>query len=627
MRGPAIDPPADAGPPPRGLPECRLLGALEVRVRAKPMPLTGDRERIVLATLLTRLGQVVPTTTLVRAVWGAAPARTARNQIATCVSRLRRAFRALGSAQVIATRPNGYLLPADAVWLDAKEFDRLRALAAEAHRDGRFTTAVRVLRQAVGLWQGGALTDVSSELLQAEANRLEEARCEAMETLFEAELAVGRHREIVAELIGHVGLHPLRERARAMLMTALHRSGRTGEALSAYAEGRRLCVEELGVDPGVELRAAHAAVLAGAGDGPAPPPSQAVPAAPVDLPAAPAVFAGRSALLGCLDRLAGRVSSHRLTVAHLTGLGGIGKTAAVLRWACHAEPLFPDGRLFVPLSDAEGRGRPPVAVLRQVLWSVGDPERPLPEDEEELSGALRQMLHGRRMLLVLDDARSYRQVCRLLPGAGACMVVVTGRRPVPGLQIHHDAHLMPVDGLAHREAVELVRGVAEHRGARIDAAVADRIADACGGMPLALRVAAGRIASGPQPTDALPEGLGRPGLRLRWLSAPEADVRSCLAAAAADLDRPTLRAFATLGGTEGPFGIADAAGRLGVDPRQAEEVCTRLVEAHLLTRSGPGSGAGARHHMDVLTRLYARELLAGDPCASPQPSAASAKTS
>jgi YVTN family beta-propeller protein len=245
----------------------RVLGPLEVEAADGPVVLGGPKERLLLALLLTRPNQVVPVETLVGGLWGELPPPTAAKTLQSHVKRLRRALepgRARGAAgEVLVTREPGYLLRVAPGALDAARFEELTAQARRALGEGQADAAASLLREALGLWRGRAFEEfLDTDVGAAESDRLAELRLVALEDRIEAELRLGRHRELVAELEVLVRDQPLRERLWAQLLLALYRSGRQADALLAYQRARKVLVEELGIDPGAELRRLHTAILA-----------------------------------------------------------------------------------------------------------------------------------------------------------------------------------------------------------------------------------------------------------------------------------------------------------------------------------------------------------------------------
>ncbi|CCA59562.1 hypothetical protein SVEN_6276, partial [Streptomyces venezuelae ATCC 10712] len=243
----------------------RLLGPIEAeRAGGGTVPLSGSKVHTVLAALLLAEGRVVSDTRLAALLWAFDPPATADAQIYTYMSRLRKH---LGEEVEIVRRRPGYVLRAPGARIDLAEFTRLSALGRAALAERRFEDAAALLREALGLWRGTALANATEELIDAELPRLEEARMIALESRIEAELALGRPEETVAELTGLVAEHPVRERLRAQLMTALYRCGRQADALHTYHEGRALLADRLGVDPGEALGSAYRSVLKGDGQG------------------------------------------------------------------------------------------------------------------------------------------------------------------------------------------------------------------------------------------------------------------------------------------------------------------------------------------------------------------------
>src|SRR5262250_2378405 len=237
-----------------------ILGPLQVTHADAPVMLGGPRERVLLAALLTEHGRVVSVDGLARALWGDRPPATARHQVAIGVSRLRKAFATAGAGRdVIATSAPGYLMAGN--WLDAQCFEQRARQARDALAAGDREEAARLLRAALSLWRGPALNGIDRPFAEIEAARLEERRLLVTEERIGLELDLGRHEELVGDLLALVRAHPLRERLRGLLMLALHQAGRRAEALAVYQDGRRQLVETLGIEPGPQLRAAHQAVL------------------------------------------------------------------------------------------------------------------------------------------------------------------------------------------------------------------------------------------------------------------------------------------------------------------------------------------------------------------------------
>ena len=235
--------------------EFRILGPLEVVEKGRVLTLGGSRQRTLLALLLTRANEIVSKDRLIDDLWGASAPDSAANALQYHVSQLRKA---LAPGDAIVTHGAGYLLRVEPEELDLLRFERLVGEARQAPPEA----AARLLRQALALWRGPALADLAHEpFAQSEILRLEELRLGALERRIEADLALGRHAEVVGELEALVREHPLRERLRALLMRALYGSGRQADALGVYRETRALLVEELGIDPAPELQELEQAIL------------------------------------------------------------------------------------------------------------------------------------------------------------------------------------------------------------------------------------------------------------------------------------------------------------------------------------------------------------------------------
>ena len=240
--------------------ELTILGPFEVRVDGKPIDPGGIRQRSLLAILALHRNEVVSTDSLIDQLWGDAPPPTALHTVQVFVSRLRRV---LGSAaDRLVTRGPGYVLELDVDAIDADRCERLYTSARAALAAGEYSRAEGFLRDALALWRGSALADFTYErFAQSAIARLEELRLSCREEFIDAELALGRHQQLVPELQAFVREQPLRERPRGQLMLALYRSGRQAEALEDFRTARQTLIEELGVEPSVALRELHEAIL------------------------------------------------------------------------------------------------------------------------------------------------------------------------------------------------------------------------------------------------------------------------------------------------------------------------------------------------------------------------------
>ncbi|WP_432561171.1 BTAD domain-containing putative transcriptional regulator [Kineococcus sp. SYSU DK003] len=467
----------------------RVLGPVEVRTCTAAVPL-GPSLRTVLAALAVDAGRVVDADVLADRVWGEAGIRPATSTMHSSVSRLRKALERSGARQAVRTRAPGYQLVLAAHGLDAVVFERsltdARTLAGQDPHAARTT-----LTEALALWRGPAYADVPAEFARTEARRLEGRRLEALELLARVDLDLGRHREAVGGLGELVAAHPLHEDLRAALALALYRSSRQAEALHVLDEGRRLLGEELGIDPGPQLRRLRDLVLRQdpSLDGPAPAAAQEVhPPAPARAAVPPTAT---TSLVGRADdvaRLVGLVRSSRLVT--LTGTGGVGKTRLAAAVAEAARADFPGGGWFVPLAALTQAS----AVLPAVARAVG---LPTATDEDVLDDVVAR-LGTARCLLVLDNCEHLLEaaadVAALVGRCPGLCVLVTSRAPLRvGGEVEHR-----VEPLAAAPARELFvqRAVAVAPGFRLDARTAGAVEEICrslAGIPLALELAAARV--------------------------------------------------------------------------------------------------------------------------------------
>ncbi|MET9960293.1 AfsR/SARP family transcriptional regulator [Streptomyces sp. NPDC006326] len=592
----------------------RILGPLEVA--GDPDPASAGlhtpgpaKLRVVLGTLLVRANEVVSVDALVDELWRDAPPRTAMTTLHVYVSQIRKALRSASARHgegILLTRRPGYVLRAASDELDLAVFEDLRERGRKALAEHDHERAAVLLRQAQDLWRGPLLSGVPyGPLLESAAARLAEARLEALEQRVHADLLLGRAGELVAELRALVTTYPLREELHAHLMTALFRSGRLAEALQAYAAVRRTLIEELGVEPGARLRRLHEDLLRADGD-----PLPAVPAAPVALTAAPAAAGNTDWLPPDEGPLAGRDAERAELGARLrsarpgawtavTGLPGSGKTALAVAAARDAATAFPDGVLFLDLAPDGGPALAPaeaaVRLLRRARAVAGE-ACCTPEREGDPLEALRTFTAGRRLLFVLDDARSVAQVRPLLPTTPGSSALVTGRLLPAGAA---GLHVLRLGHLGRKAAAGVL--------AAAGPGAAEEIAALCGRLPLALRAAAVQLDARPHWTgEVLAARLRDETSRLDALRIGEFDVRARLTAACEELPAAERRAFRLLGLLPAAgFPLAAGAAVLGLAASEAAPLVESLVDRHLLLALGPDT-----YVLPELLRVLAAEQLA-----------------
>jgi DNA-binding SARP family transcriptional activator/Tfp pilus assembly protein PilF len=593
----------------------RILGPFEVwhgdrllAVRAK--------QRVLLAALLLQANRVVAVERLVDQLWAESPPATATATLQTHISQLRKLLKVEPpSDQLIVTRASGYVLLVQPDQVDLQQFERLVDAARQAMAAGDAGGAAELFAQALGLWRGPALGGVAlaSPTLAGEAARLEEARLAALEDRIEAELALGRHARLVGELEALVAEEPLRERLQGLLMVALYRSGRQARALEVYQAARRMLRDELGLEPGRALQRLQQQILDAdpsleAAVGVATSLRAPAGAVPAQLPAVVADFTGRAGDLRELDRpLAGAESATAMVISAIVGTAGVGKTALAVRWAQQVRDQFPDGQLYVNLRGfAPTPPMRPIEALARFLDALGVPADQVPVELDQAAGLYRTLLAGRRMLVVLDNARNPEQVRPLLPGGPGCLVVVTSRDRLSGLVAKEGAQRLTLDVLRPEEARSLLARILGEQRVTAEPRASAELTRMCAFLPLALRIVAANLTSQPKRSIAgYVAGLDA-GNRLTDLEIDDdeqAAVRAALELSYVALSPEAQRLFRFLGLVPGPDATAEVAAAL-IDSTapQAARLLDRLAGAHLLGEHAPG-----RYAFHDLLRLYAAE--------------------
>jgi DNA-binding SARP family transcriptional activator/tetratricopeptide (TPR) repeat protein len=585
-----------------------LLGPLRVSVDDRPVELPAGRLRALLAVLALSAGQPVTADRLAIAVWDGEPPGNPRANVQTNVRRLRRALR----EDLIVTRRDGYVLDVEPDRVDALRFVRL---LDEATTTPDPATQRERLAAALTLWRATPFDGMQSRWLEhTQGRRLQERYLAGLERRVDLDLANGRHAELAAELAELTARFPLRESLWARLLRVLERAGRPAEALARYEVIRVRLAEELGADPGPELRQVHATLLAGG----APESSGGVGPAPVDrvvprhLPAGIDGFVGRSAELKALDGVLGDANEWRrrpVVVAAIAGPPGIGKTTLAVHWAHRVADRFPDGQLYVNLRGFDPSGPPadPAEAIRGFLDALQVAAHRIPVDPQAQAGLYRSLLAGKRMLVLLDNARDADQVRPLLPGTAGCLVVVTSRNQLSGLVTANGAHPITLDLLTDDEARLLLAHRLSHDRISREPDATNEIIARCAHLPLALAIVAARAAIHPtHPLTALAGQLreARGGLDPLASDDLSIDVRTVIWCSYRTLSAPAARLFRLLGLHPGPDITADAAASLaGVPVSQARPLLADLAHAHLI--SEPTAGRYALHD---LLRAYAGEL-------------------
>ncbi|NJQ01109.1 AfsR/SARP family transcriptional regulator [Streptomyces zingiberis] len=591
----------------------RVLGPLEVWAGGKRLQLTAPRLQITLGTLLLSPDRTVSVGDLAKSIWDDRLPADPANQIAVCVSKLRGRFqRARVAGEVIRTQPPGYLLATRDVDLDTRRVLALKAEAGEWAAAGERAEAISCLDRALAQWRGPLLAGLARETWHDEARRWEETQVALRVGKAELQLELGRVEPAIEELSAFVPEHPFFERPRALLMTALHRSGRQADALRLYHDTRHVLDEALGVEPGAELRRLHREILGGTRQpGPASPP--VLPSAPVPSPAAgPCLlpsdvgeFVGReqelAELVGGLRPKGGNVP-----VVEVVGAGGTGKTTLAVHAGHRLRAEFPDGQLYI---DLRGLARDPVILeeaLARFLRELGVPGSEIPDGLDQRAERYRALLTGKRVLVVLDDASRALGIRPLMPGTDSCAVIVTSRSRVAS---SFSSQVVELGGLPTEEALDLLHRSAGRERIPADQGAARQLVEYCGSLPLAVGIVGARLAARPHWTmSRVAARLADEHRRLDELTHDSLAVRTTVALSydgvSADA-QALLRRLSVLAVPD----FADWLAPHLVDRGwgEAEDLVEELVEARLIEVTGRDRAGQLRYRLHDLVRLFGSE--------------------
>ncbi|MFC8667311.1 BTAD domain-containing putative transcriptional regulator [Streptomyces sp. NPDC057199] len=634
--------------------ELRMLGPIELAVGGRAVEVGPPQRRTVLAALAVDVGRPVTTDVMLERVWGMDPPQGARRAVYAHIARIRRVCEQTGGADepllCLVRRSGGYLLDAAPEQVDVHRFRRLIDRArGPGQPDGE---RVLLLREALGLWRGEPLAGLDGPWAVRVREAWRRRRVDAAIGWAHAELRIGDPLAVIGLLPDLLGEYPLVEPLAEVLMRALHAVGRGAEALDHYAAIRQRLAEELGADPGPGLREAHRAILQGhpsrpssrgtrgqpqslltqaqaqaqaqaqvlSAQTPVAPPTTRWPASPAtwpteipaQLPIGVRGFTGRGEELVRLEAVlaAAAEQSAPVVISAVSGTAGVGKTALAVHWAHRVRETFPDGQLHVNLRgfDPGGSTMDPAEAVRGFLDAFGVPPARVPAGLEAQVGLYRSLLAGRRVLVVLDNARDAEQVRPLLPGAPGCLALVTSRNRLTSLVAVEGAQLLTVDLLARAEARDLLTGRLGADRVAAEPAAVEEIVARCAGLPLALAVVAARAAAQPHlPLGALAGELREAGSPLDALDGgdPATQVRAVFSWSYRTLSADAARLFRLLGLHPGPdIALPGVAGLAGVPAGRARALMAELTRAHLLTEHAPG-----RYACHDLLRAYATELV------------------
>jgi DNA-binding SARP family transcriptional activator len=570
-----------------------VLGPLTVLADGTEVVVRSRQQRALLAGLLLRANREVPAHTLIDWVWDGTPPNPAGGRAAlhTRVARLRRV---LGDPSCLHTTAAGYRIDVGPDELDLLRVRQLADAGRAAAAAGDPVAAARELGAAAALWRDDPLSDVDSEVLHAEeVAPLLVWRADLLHRWVDASLVAGRTDEAISGLRELTRTDPFNEQIWSTLVLTLHRAGRQTDATKAYDQVVELLSDQLGVEPGPLLKQAHQEILVGGRDRPFRVPAQ--------LPPDVTRFQGRVEELAELDRLLAEPAD-AVTIVAVDGMAGIGKTALAIHWAHRVRDHFPDGQLYLNLRGHGPHGPvEPRSALGTLLLSLGMPPERLPSDIDARTALFRTELAGRRILMVLDNAHDAEQVRPLLPGTSA-VVLVTGRNRLRGLTVD-GARPLRLDGLGEVGGLALLNGIA---GATRVASEPDAAADVirrCGGLPLAIRIIAERVARYPAaPLREFADELAEHSLG--GFDLGDDDLRSIFDASYRDLAPEAADLFRLLGVAPGTdIGVAAATALAGRPARQTRSLLAALVGANLLEERRPG-----RFELHDLLRDYAIEL-------------------
>lgn len=619
-----------------------LLGPTEVRVSGISVSLS-PLERNLLAVLALGKGQVISTEKIIDRLWGERHPASPRSRVQGLISSLRRKV-----GDVLVTRYPGYLLQTAGTAVD---LDECEDLARRARQASRVDEVAGYLQQALGLWRGEPLDGVSAPGIEFDRVRLTELRMGLSEERFAADLELGHHAELVAPLAAAVAAHPLRERLAGQLMVALYRCNRQADALKVYQTLRERLAEELGSDPCADLRTLHAMILRGeaiplavdaepsstplvdhllpAADTAfvltvAPPAATAVavvhpvPAAqlgntghaadpaepaelkPAQLPASVGHFTGRDAELAALGRALSRPTDEP-RVLMVSGPGGIGKSALIIRWCHSVADQYPDGQIYVDLHGRVPRetlsGR---SALGVALGALGVTRQDIPDTTDERAALYRTLLSGRRVLLVADDASGLDQLLALVPPTTASQLVVASRRRLIALATHHAVQAFYLEPLSPHATLELLERMVGRQ--RLREPAAEKLVQWCGGWPLAVRLAGTRLVARPWQSlasfvDELDDGDDL------MVDGDERSVHDALVSAHRTLSPAAAYLFGRLGRhPSSTLSLQQVSTGGAVAMRRVRRLLDELVAAHLIAEAGPD-----RYRIHDLVRRFAKE--------------------
>ncbi|MFG6195092.1 BTAD domain-containing putative transcriptional regulator [Nonomuraea sp. JJY05] len=593
--------------------EYRVLGPVDLWRDGRSVPIVGLKQRTLLAAMVLKGNQVMSHDRLMAALWGTEIPASGRKLLHNHLWSLRRL---LSTPAHLSGTPAGYRLSIPPGGSDLDVFTAATRAARTSLAAGDALQAAGQFREALALWRGPALAGTRDELMLTEGAALEELRIAALADRIEADLSLGYHADLISELRHLVTEYPLQEHLRGQLMTALHRSGRTAEALEEYRIGRHCLRQELGLEPGRYLSALHQEILSAAPvEKPVRPSLTDSPSGstnspsvtPRQLPADIVRFTGREDSLRELDLLLS-IEATAVSITVITGAPGIGKTALATRWGHRRMSQFPDGQLYIDLHGySPGEPVTGMRALHQLLYGLGVAQDAIPHGMGERETLYRSLLADRRLLVVLDNAAKADQVRPLLPGSSRCKVIITSRDSLRGLAATHDVRAVALDVLSPEEAVALLTAILDCQRVAQERGAVESLARLCGYLPLALRLAAAHLASQPNlPVgDLVARFLGDNRLTALDVEGdPRVGVRGAFEVSYQGLAERQQQTFRMMGLHPGPdIGLDEIVVMTGEPQGDVGSAVDALASAHLVYRN-----SGGRYVLHDLVWLFAREL-------------------
>jgi DNA-binding SARP family transcriptional activator len=600
--------------------QARLLGTVVVSNDGNDVDLGPPRQRALFATLAAHTSQVVNREELVDAVWGIDAPATAMNSVYTYVARLRNRLEPTrpqrAPSDLLVSDGSGYMLQLPPDKVDKMRFEGHLKAARHLRRVNELHSAVDELSVGLALWHGTPYGGAVGPFVEAERTHLTELRLNAQEDRGEMLIELGRHSEILGELFGLVRQHPLRERLRYLLMLCYARLGRRADALTEFHDLRTTLADELGVEPGEHIQRFHEQILRP--DQSRRPESEQPAFGPVEVgvvgrAVAPAQlshdtpgFTGRAAELRQMhDLVAAGESAGESVIILVNGGPGIGKTAMAVRFAHELSSRFPDGQLQVNLRGfTDAQPMAPTEALGHLLAALGARSR-IPTGLDRQCAFYRSMVARRRMLVLLDDARSVEQTRPLLPGAASCVVIVTSRSGLAGLTVRDGARRLTLDVLPNDDAVTLLSTAIGRPFQVREHPAVQKLVAACCGLPLALRIAASRINTAPSPDRAVTEFTECDLFDRLYVQGDEqSSLRTVFEWSYRALSHDAAQMFRAIGRHGRPDVMLGAAAALvDASPGGARRLLDELVDAHLVQELSPD-----RFCMNNLLFAYARQL-------------------